>query len=74
MFFFITYFRRELEELREQYNKERVARQFLEEDHEKLRKDKMLLDNELRQTIQRHEKEITTMNSLLNAVTFKIWH
>lgn len=34
-----------------------MTRQFLEEDHEKLRKDKALLDNELRQTLQRHEKE-----------------
>lgn len=41
-----------------------MARQFLEQDHEKLRKDKTFLDNELRQTIQRHEKEVITIHLL----------
>lgn len=62
--------------MKELYNKECISRQLIEEDREKLRKEKQLLDNELLQTIQKHEKELVTTNSLLNAVKkilFKIF-
>lgn len=61
----------EVENLREELSNERSSARIREENLLSLQKEKSLLESELRQTIQRHEKESAVKNSIINAVIIR---